>query len=259
MLADAAHRFDEHQCPWHLRPDPRGVEDDRRPEGDEGKERPRRGVVDSLLLEEPYRRPDEQRAEERHRHQRAVETGQEVPGDEENGQERLEMRVLLAVTADGIAKLRLQIEPPRLRVRESGVLIAQIEIVIAHERLGHEEVVGLVPVHDVARRHGREHGEVDEQRGDGGAIGAPADVPRVAGRQKEGEDGELHDAEADESEPRVDRNAKGLGDGTEGDERRPQHAVAGEVAAQRPSAQKDERQRDRDGGEEREHHGPEVL
>ena len=125
-LTQASHRFDQKERCRHFGPDSRGVENDRRTEGDERKESAGGGVVDTLVLEETHGGARQQRSEDRDRGDGPTQPTQQVAGDQQQRKKRLMPRVQLAARADRIAELRRQIGASGRRVREIAVLVRQV-------------------------------------------------------------------------------------------------------------------------------------
>src|ERR1051326_8222911 len=236
-LAHATKRFDEKERAGYFRPDACDIEDDRRPEREEREERARRFVVDAFVLEQANGRPHEQHAEDCDRGKRAGETSDQIAGNQQDRQERLMPRILLAVLADGVAGVPKQIGASGCGARERCVLIAQIEIVIVDERLGDQKVERLVAVG--RRSHLRRDDErVDDRGNDRGTRRRPLHLR--AAREGDRERRELQDGNRREREVDVRQL-----DEVPEDEREDVAAdFEREISLQRLSAERDERERD---------------
>jgi hypothetical protein len=84
-------------------------------------------------------------------------------------------RVLFAMSAPRVAQLRHEIGASRVGVGQLPVLIREVEIVIANQRLGHEQVVRLIAV-DRCPKLQRDHHCVTDCRNHKGPIAAPFHV-----------------------------------------------------------------------------------
>ena len=153
--------------------------------------------------------------------------------------------------ADPIAVLRHEVAAVRRGVGQVAVLIGEIEVVVLHHRLRHQEVERLVAV-DRKRDRRQDDEPVDQQRHERRSVRRPADVAREG---DEGEEhGQLQHAKGDDDEASVDRDAERAGKKNRRAEEQPGAELARGPLPQGPAAQEEQRRGDGDDGERHERH-----
>jgi hypothetical protein len=164
-----------------------------------------------------------------------VQPAEEIAGHHQEGEERLVPRILLAVVAARVAGLRRESGTAPLRAGIVRVLVRQVQVLVARDRMRDEQVVRLVAV-DRRLQHRRDRERVDDRRDDRGVIHRPAHLP--ARRVEERERRDLDRSDGDASEIRIESgNAPPEDPGEE-----PRDRVHDKVREERPAAEDEQRQ-----------------